>query len=612
MRRLLTTLGTTCLLAAASQAQGTSGAVTVFVEASGTEGDVRVFDEQTGSEKTPPLSLQGIALLSIDVAGRTPLDEFDSSRARFCEDIPGASRLALPNDRGSLYHYSRLLPDGTKRYGYLYVDPRGTPHDVCALPGFGPFDSDPFLPRVAVAPDGGAFLCATFLTNDPSSPGGELMEVDLRTSAVRSPSAGIEPRRYTFDGLGLQATWGVAMSRDGILRFDRGSGVTTELSFGGSPKPPWFSGDVVFSANGEWAVTTAGRDSAQVHVYVFGETGIAKRVTHEPGRLANGGFLPETGNGPFLAVSDDGTLAAWREVADTSAEGFIGRVPDGAGAGYLEQITRPERFTDYLDEIGVFKFIGPTTLVMGIGEELDASGTYIHDLDLYTVRLDPDDTEPEIRNVTLTSGQIAPPFTILPALRPQRFVWVEEAQAFLIYNRPPGLASGEILLADPELVGTQLLVRDIETLDFLHVTPNGILFSVERLTLNGPVRELYRMRSELDGPALLFETQPATTTFDPPVVRRDGWAAWVTDDGTTETLRRMKLETGNTHDFALTAAEYGPALGFSSVGSVMLSYLDQNAMQHFQMWPFASSGNQAIELSISGSAGTNGFLLPGL
>ena len=181
LKGLLFGLGTTCLLASARLAQGPSGSVTVFVESSATEGNVRVFDEQTGSEKTAPLSLQGITLLPIDVAGRTPLDEFDSSRARFCDDIPGASRLALPDNRGSLYHYSRLLRDGSKRYGYLYVDAKGTPHDVCALPGHGPFDSDPFLPRVAVAPDGGAILLATFLTNDPLSPGGELMEVDLRS-----------------------------------------------------------------------------------------------------------------------------------------------------------------------------------------------------------------------------------------------------------------------------------------------------------------------------------------------------------------------------------------------------------------------------------------------
>jgi len=54
---------------------------------------------------------------------------------------------------------------------------------------------------------------------------------------------------------------------------------------------------------------------------------------------------------------------------------------------HVEHLTRPDRFVDYLDEIGVFKFIGPKTLVVGIGEELGPGGQYIHDLDLFRVEL---------------------------------------------------------------------------------------------------------------------------------------------------------------------------------------------------------------------------------
>jgi len=40
-----------------------------------------------------------------------------------------------------------------------------------------------------------------------------------------------------------------------------------------------------------------------------------------------------------------------------------------------------------------------------------------------------------------------------------------------------------------------------------------------------------------------------------------------------------------------------------------MSFTNQN-LTWFRVWPFASSGNQPVDLSISAQSGMSGFLLP--
>ena len=124
-----------------------------------------------GAVDERPPALQGIVLLPIECVGRTRLQEFSEARCRRIE-IPGAARLQLPREQGSLYRYKRS-DDAGVAFGFLWIDPQGRARSVYERNGTGPTGSDdPLSRRVAVTRDGGAFLIAT----SPAAEG-DLIEV---------------------------------------------------------------------------------------------------------------------------------------------------------------------------------------------------------------------------------------------------------------------------------------------------------------------------------------------------------------------------------------------------------------------------------------------------
>ena len=62
-------------------------------------------------------------------------------------------------------------------------------------------------------------------------------------------------------------------------------------------------------------------------VFVFERVGDGIQVTNDPSELSGAGFLPESSAGPYLALSEDGSVAAWR-CEGVTREAFVQAVPE--------------------------------------------------------------------------------------------------------------------------------------------------------------------------------------------------------------------------------------------------------------------------------------------
>ena len=133
---------------------GNLGFVTVFHGTPGGLGDVHTYEERSGSERGAPPRLSGIRLLPIDFVGRSELDRFMPDRPRYHADIPGASRLSLPRDGGSLYQFMREDEPGYFTFAFLLLRAEEPPAVLLETPGIGPLGLDnPFVDRIAVSDD---------------------------------------------------------------------------------------------------------------------------------------------------------------------------------------------------------------------------------------------------------------------------------------------------------------------------------------------------------------------------------------------------------------------------------------------------------------------------
>lgn len=585
-----------------------TGQVSIFVRDDLNVGDVRAFDELTGFAVPVPAELQDIRLMQIDFVGRTQLNEFGIDRPRYHADVPSATRISLPRSSGSLYRYSRDEDSGARTFGFMHIDADGQPSVVTERRGWGDgLLEDPFTSHVAVGPTGEGFLFATV----PQA-GGDVYEARLRgEKSVRTLTKDVPPLHVLRYGLGLSKAWGSICAEEGLLRFERKVGTQTGgqvefVDFGDSP-PVWFMGDIVLSPHGAWGATVAGQGQANSHVWGFGRTGPAKQLSVVPGAHSGAGYLPDFPFGPYMAVSADGVSASWIVEETASRELFVGRGPAVAVTD-AEHVTRDLLFDDTLDEIGQTMFVEPDRLVFVAGAH-----DYIHigqdRADLFSVELPDGPGELSIHNVTLSSGESQPPFIEYGTIEPDRVVWSPFEEKFLIYD---GDVSDSLFVVDPYAPQSaqgslQVLLSEIRSLDMLIATQLGVLFDVRRTETGGNQRELYRVSlDELeDGPELIA-TAPDDTEYLRPAVRRDGWVAFVAiDPGVqTEVLSRANVGTGALENFAVTTQHYGPALGYTRLGSVVFS-INAPGATSFLLWGFGCVGTLPLLVTAN-----SGFVLP--
>lgn len=362
----------------------------------------RDFGQPTGNvvilrSGARPASLQGIQILASDVVGRTRLTELLPGTTRL-EDIPGAGRLVLPGEHGSLYKYRRDAAAGGAVFGYFLVDPTGEARTVFELAGTGPLASDDPLPgRVAVDSSG-----ATVLLASSQAAGGDLWEIDLVAARVTNRTPDLAPRAFKRGGLALLGGFGIAIAEGGVYRFPRApAGLTRKVAM------PFavvmFGADVVTSADGSTAAFLAGDSINRALVFIARASGDAQQVSASPMRIPSAGFLPESATGPHLALSSDGSWVAWRREG-SSSELFARETRPGPRPTDL-QLTGSAHFDETLNDTGVIAFFDTDSLVSVVGRR-DSAG--IRRADAFRIDLAPGALAAS--NLSHTSGILAPPF----------------------------------------------------------------------------------------------------------------------------------------------------------------------------------------------------------
>ncbi len=580
--------------------QDDPGTVCIFARNTLNTGDVRVFDEATGASLATPDDLRGIRILPIDFVGRTQLLEFTEGRPRYMTDVPSASRLVLPKAQGSLYRFSRQTPEG-RVFGFMHIDGKGAPHALAQRIASGRLTgTDPYLPLIAVSPEGDSFMVATRF-----EAGGDAYEVDLKDGRVFNRTGNTGPLAIRQFGLGLQKEWGVIAAHRGVLRFKRASSKSADrfaipISFG---QPwAWYQGDLVFSLNGKWAMTVLGNTPDTGHVWAFSADTAPRRVSVMPNPNAGAGFLPEFRAGPFKAISDDGMLCAWVNKGASSRELHIGRGPE-AGVLDSEQVTRPLYFHDTLDEIGQAGFFKPDRLTFLAGAK-DYIHTGMNRADVFEATMPQNSDTLQIENLSMTSGEDESPYTEYGTVEPDRVLWSPYDERFVIFDGEHGKA---LYTVDAEGTGLTSILTGIQKLNMLNIARQGVLFDARRTAEAGGLHEMYRLHSlDTVDPVTLVSTVSVDTEFVRPALRRDGWVTFVAvdTDEQTEVLSKVNVGSGAFQSFALTSQSYGPALGYTHRGSVLFS-LETPGATSYMLWPFGSSQGVALQASPD-----TGFVLP--
>jgi hypothetical protein len=528
----------------------------------------------SGQSPQRPPELQGIQLLPIDAAGRAAFTQFQPGHARLKNDLPGASRLVLPQGQGSLYRYRRSVAGGND-FGFFVVRPDGLAAPLAAFAGTGGAgNQDPIPNPVAISAQGDAFLVATTL-----AAGGDLFEVEIATGIVRSLSAGLPPLDVLPQGLVLLPNWGAAITTRGPFRFVRGGGqaLTVPLrvraragALGGNPgaatQPTLthFGNGLAASTDGSTVAVIAGASPSQLHVFTFRLGGQAVCVNDVPAPIADPGFGTQAG--PTLALSSDGERAAWKTIGPVSGECFSRRVPSLPTPPEF-QLTADQHFTDTLNDTGVIAFFDRHSVMMLVGEPNGAGG--IEKGDIYRATFPLGGGAPVFSNLSNTSGDAAEPFLLKGELETSDGIYQIPGQTGSVYFVDGSSGQGEVYRLNGD-TGTALLVRSgVEQLDFIErAGPNFVLGILHDQPAQ---RELLQVPFDQAQPAASLGTFPSTTLFQARTGNSAGiFAATYTLTG-GERIFQLDLVGGGSASLP-DVVNFGPVLGFDGAGAVLSSF----------------------------------------
>ncbi|MEE8468634.1 MAG: hypothetical protein V3T22_09275, partial [Planctomycetota bacterium] len=462
---------------------------------------------------------------------------------------------------------------GDLRFGFFVIEPDGRPRRVHERVGTGPGGvDDPFVGRVAVDPAGQGLLVATTL-----AAGGDLIEVNLARGKATLRTAQLPPLVFSDAGLWLAPDWGFGVAHDGVYRFLRTPLDSADaVDFPGVP-PGWFSGEAVCSPLYTFAATTAGARPTSQHVWVIGRDGPARRATRFPGTFSGAGFLPESPHGPYLAVSDDGALCAWRSEGLTR-EAWM--APVKASPVPATQPTADAFFLDTLDEVGQMNFrFSPVRLTVAVGGR-DAADGALEKMDLFDVSLDANGL-PLFTNRTLSSGDAVVPFLSPGTIAPEVAHWMPGTKALLILDE-----KGDRLLGLPAgQVGVTVLLNNAKELQVVEVAGSALLVGLRRSSGSKP-GELFRTSTALDTPATQLPGGGDDTEFFHAVgdgIDTVALLAIVAD--TNEFVLRVDLGTGVTEIWQAAASEYVTPLGFTRTGATAFAQGPSAGPVALRVWP---------------------------
>lgn len=574
---------------------------TAFKGVPGLPGDVVLYPG--GALPQSPPALQGIVLLPVDAAGRAAFTQFQPGQARLKTDIPLASRVLLPGERGSLYRFKKSLPGGAE-FGYFLVRPDGLAAFLAAFPGTGPNGlGDPIPNPVAVAEEGDAMLICTSL-----AAGGDVLELDFVTGSLRSLSGSLPPLDVLPQGLVLLPTWGAVQTSSGPLRFARGGGQLEQVdlfpklrrrTFVGRPGPvstvlPYMGNGIVRSADGTTVAIIAGFSAAQAHVFSFRQSGLSICVNDSAGPIADPGFGTQIS--PLLALSPDGTRAAWKTRGVTGE--CFSRGISALPVPTEFQITGDQNFSDTLNDTGVISFFDPRTVIVAVGETNGAGG--IEQGDIYSARFPTGVGQPVFANLSNTSGDTTAPFLEKGDLDTSDGIFQIPGQVGSVYFVSGSSGQGQIYRLNGEAGTAETIRTGIEALDFIERAGAGFVLGVLH---DSPVqREVLYVPFDHAQSSFSMGFYGVTQMIPSRAGNLAGTFAGAMNTGGAQILFQVELPSrvGSVLPFNLP---FGSALGFDGNGAVLASALNGTREQFFSWSQFGPS-------TLHGGGPADSFVLP--
>jgi hypothetical protein len=560
--------------------------VSVFEGVPGQPGNVVIV----ASSEFRPVDLQGITLLSLDFTGRTRFTELVEGNARLRFDVPGAARVLLPEEHGSIYKYRRLESGGRATFGFFLVRPAGLASSLFELGGTGVTGTDdPFTGNLAVAADGRSLLVASSV-----AAGGDLWEIHLGTTVNRT--ALLAPIDFEKNGLALLGTWGLGVAADGVYRFDRVAGA--QASAVGLPiSPTWFGPDVVRSADESTVAFLAGSDALHVRVLTTRRTGAAVLASEQSMEIPGAGFLPEDSTGPALALSTDGSWVAWRAEGSTR-ECFVRETRPGARAP-TQLVTGPADFDYTLNDTGVIAFFDHDSAVMVVGrQQIEGIGRG----DLY--RVDLTSTGFTATNLTQTSWIIRPPYDYGTLSTADGMYQVPgPTPSFVLRDGDRG---GRLLWANVTSVAYEFLAR-VQSLDTLDVTGSYLVAGVTRPPgVDDPVSDSINLvQIPRGGLGATVARLPNGCHLSRTVGSRSrNLFALVIEFPTGERMGRLRVPSPTGISISPSLLTFGPTTGMSTEGAILATV---HVARNRAAFSWSDMGTDLLKMSQ-----VETILLPGL
>lgn len=586
-------LATPLATASATQGPPRASGVALLLEggASGApEGAVFIQESRSGAIIVTP-QLDDVQLIPIDFSNRTRLQEFLTDRPRLSTDVGEEGRLILPMGAGSLYAYKREIND-QKLFGLMHVRANGRARSVFELIGVGADQEvSPLLEKVAVAFDGSTLLVAT----KPEA-GGNLIEIGITSGVTLDRTANLSPQVFQGEGLALGDGWGFGVCETGILRFGLDSASMAGLVPFPEPQPSYFACEAALSENGQHAVTIAGSSATAAHPFAFSMAGPARCADSTPAQMYGAGYLPNSLDGPFLAINNQGDDCAWVSVEGNSRELYFGKT----ALPTLEtafQITQDALFHPFLDEIGLLSFEFDK-LIFSAGDRRDAVLGGLTLSSYYRAERGAPGTQPMLLDLAYTYESAQPPYLNYTSLDPVSVYMTPTREAYVIFSMTGDL--GEISGVRLNGHSGQLftLLGNIESIEMMEVAGDKVFISVEQE--NAPIEnQLFSMPVDLgQAPSALLSLPD--DDVEARTAQGSGMASFVTpDDEGPDILWNLPGQNSSPRSLSLTLGEFGGTLAVTRQGSLAFTVTVPGRGEFLYLWPL--QGRPRLLLAHSGS-----------
>ncbi len=528
--------------------------------------------------------LDGLVFLPLDLVGHPPRDRLRLDRPRRGDRNAPADHVLLPQG-GALY---RVRAAGSESLLHVTVDGHARLLASVAAP-----DSDPVQLRgLAVADDGLSALLATRI-----EAGGNVLRVDLAVDPpqVVELTPGLAPLDVEEPSLRVSAAGAFFVASGTLWRAPSG-GAAVAVDFGLAGTP--VQADLALSGDGRRVAAVVGSsdaESADRRVVIADIDGVAASVTSTLGPYdAAGNDHPL---GPFLALDETGSLVAYRTVNDPQ-ELFVKEVDLPLPP---LQLTVEPQFPAYIDNVGVIGFVADRTLAFFAGD-VTISGVDLQEMmgaaELYRAVL-PVGAAPQFINVSLTSGQTAPPYDTAGQLRFTEAVFDPTGKRFLL---PGESAAEDQTLASVSLLDGNYGQATVGLFDLLEEDPDFHVAGQATLIVTTPAQTggadgggavrmhlLPSLHAAPHGTLIEVATLPPGLTVDRILASRDGslLAFAVSAGPGLEVAVLARVVDGLAWPVLFLPLGIAPQFAFTSLSSLVAGFGGPSGPYKFAIFPTA-------------------------